>query len=70
MTFIADSQGMARDWDVLIVGQGMACDQRFMLKARVWLKIREFVMSQGRMGQVLLMARLGHAIGVILAVQP
>ena len=60
---------MARDWIILIVGQGMACDWGFMLRARVWLEIGALiVMAQGRIGQVLLLARVGNAIGVILAV--
>ena len=49
----------------------MACNWGFMLKARVWPKIRALaVVGQGRMGQVMLLARVGHAIGAILAVQP
>ena len=41
-----------------------------MPKARVWPKIGALVVGQGRMGQVLLMTRVGYAIRVILAVWP
>ena len=45
---------MARAWPetgmLSVIGQGMACDQGFMLKARVWPKIGALVVSQGRIG--------------------
>ena len=48
----------------------MPCDLGFVLKARIWPKIKALIIvGQGKMGQVLLLARVGHAIGVNLAMQ-